>query len=238
MSSPRTSPNDDMSASTHSREGLPLDHTRSHVAPPFTDARNSGTARRIDCQPPQSQFMAAPSSSPTPKSRLSEDVAPARKLLTVGPVHGSLIDDDDDELVDYFSGGGSGAPAPDDIEPLASSPWRVRESTVRTLPSFYPLEKSSVFVPRASASAIAARIATVLRDRSIVAWYDAQNAEADCVSKSRVEFRVRLYRGRGHEFKQGIIVELQRRAGFAMSYFQDVYAILDAAEGKDPKGTI
>ena len=57
----------------------------------------------------------------------------------------------------------------------------------------------------------------------------------DCISTTNVEFRIRLYRGRG-EYKHGIIVEVQRRSGFNLSYMHDVYAILDAAEGKLQEG--
>lgn len=232
----------DTHVSTFTTEGIPLDHDRAGVVPSATNVRDRGPARRIDCHSTQSQLIAAPSPTRTPKSQSSEDVtllkrrtgcsdvAPPKKSLKLGPVHSSLIDDDDDELVDYFGASDPGlvALAPDDGLPL-SSHWNVREYNVRTLPSFYPLEKSAVFVPHASANTIATRIVAVLQDRSIAASYDTQNAKVDCVSETRVEFRIRLYRGRGEEYKHGIIVEVQRRVGFELSYIQDVYAILDAA---------
>lgn len=101
-------------------------------------------------------------------------------------------------------------------------------------PSFYPIEKSSVFVPQVSAQTLAYRIASVLQARSTSAAYDDQKAKVYCVSSSGVEFCIRLYRGRA-EYKHGIIVEVQRQSGFDLGYTQDVYAILDAAEGKDAK---
>jgi len=156
--------------------------------------------------------------------------------LQFGPARGSLLDDDDDELVDYFGAGapragGPAAPVPEDAA-RSSSRWHVRDCDIPALPSFYPLERSSVFVPQASAHRIAARITTVLQARSSVAYYDARNAKVDCVSAAHVEFRVRLYRGQGKGRAHGVIVEVQRRAGFDLGYAQDVYAILDAAEGK------
>jgi len=234
-----------MSGPTHSIEGLPLDPTRSCVTPSSTDARNSGPVRRIDCQAPKSQLIAAPPSTRTPKSRSAEDDTPPRDTppqnapsttaLRVGPCDASLLDDDD-ELLDHF-GGTRDAPAvgQDDPAPPAGAPWPVRERDVRAVPAFCQLERSAVFVSNASASAVSARIAAVLQDRSIAASYDVRNAKADCVSEGRVEFRVRLYRGRGGGCRRGIIVEVQRRAGFALSYMQNVYAILDAAEDKGPE---
>lgn len=211
------------------KEGLPLDHTRFGIAITTTDlGDHRGPARRIDCRPPQ--LITAPSIS----SKRSYSGAPRARLLKVGPNHSSLIDDDEDELVDYF-GMSRGDSAPLATETVSSSShWNVRDHNVPTLPSFYPLEKSAVFVPQASAPILATRIAAVLQARSIVASFSARNAKVDCVSKSHVELRIRLYRGRG-EYKQGIIVEVQRRLGFDLSYMQDVNAILDAAEGKTLK---
>merc|ERR1712194_423353 len=96
----------------------------------------------------------------------------------------------------------------------------------------------SVFVPRDPPKIIATRIATVLQARSVVASYNARSAKADCVSKSHVGFRIRLYRGRGETYMHGIIVEVKRREGFELSYIQDVNAILDAAEDRDLKEPI
>jgi hypothetical protein len=162
-----------------------------------------------------------------------------KKSLRVGPANGSLMDDDDDELVDYFGISGDkivptrqSVPAPNDVL-HSSSEWNVHDCNIRALPLFYLLEKSSVFVPQALANSVSTRITTVLQARSTVASYDTQNAKADCVSKSNVAFRIRLYRRRGDECENGIIVEIQRREGFHLSFTRDVFAILDAAAGKD-----
>ena len=235
MSSPQTRTNDGAQASTFSTGGLPLDHTRFSAAPAASDARNSGPARRIDCLAPPPLLNAAPNTHHHAKRRLEEDDAPSKTALRVGPVDGSLLDDDD-ELVDYFGTGALGDPAPRDYDAAhPPSPWPVRDCHVRTLPPCYPLDRAAVLVPGGAAPIIAARIAAVLQSRSIAAAYDAPRATADCVSKSRVEFRIRLYRGRGERYRQDIIVEVQRRAKFKLSYMQDVYAILGAAEGKAPQ---
>ena len=229
------------------KEGLPLDSARFGSPPSAnTDAGDGGLARRIcaaDCGTPQlahsssirpsfkRPLLSAPS-LPSPPLR-------AGKLLTPGTCHVSLIDDDDEnELIDYFSTSGSAsihpaAPTPISQDSASSSQWIVREQDVPALPSFYPLEKSAVLVPHASAPAMASRISNVLRARSIKSSYHAESAKVDCLSKSNVEFRIRLYRPRGEELGHGLIVEVQRRFGFDVSYMQDVFAILDSAEDKE-----
>lgn len=215
--------------------GLPLDQI-SFGAPSVATTTGSnddaGPARRIDCRSP-ALVLAAPSLRPTGK-RL-----PSRRAISLraNDLRRSLIDDDDDELIDFFDRDHlmSGpalvvGPVRSDTA-IASSPWNVRDNNVPTLPSCYPLEKSVVFVPQASAPDLAARIVAVLKARSIWANYDAKNAKVDCITNSHVDFRVRLYRGRG-EYNHGIIVEVQRQEGFELGYSQDVHAILDAAEGK------
>ena len=226
---------EDFNASEYSLEGLPL-APPGDIAPPAADGGIAAPARRIVCRAPclaPPRLAAAPSSAPKGWPAPGEGARPT-KAPRLGPAVGSLIDDDDDELVDYFGGGPVDPPPADDVAADAvavpGAPWDVRERHVRALPSFYPLEKSSVVV-RAAAGVIAARIVSVLKSRGVAASYDAPNAKADCVSADAVEFRVRLYRARGEG--AGLVVEVQRRDGFALSYIQDVFAILDAVQGKE-----
>lgn len=102
-----------------------------------------------------------------------------------------------------------------------------------TLPEFHPLERTAVFVPSTDASIVSGRISDVLRDRSIEASFDDTKGRARCVSADGVDFRVRLYRGRG-QYNHGIIVEVQRRFGTSINFHSDTKAILDSAEGKTP----
>lgn len=102
-----------------------------------------------------------------------------------------------------------------------------------TLPEFHPLERTAVFVPNIDASTVSGRISDVLRDRSIEASFDDTKGRARCVSADGVDFRVRLYRGRG-QYNHGIIVEVQRRFGTSINFHSDSKAILDSAEGKTP----
>jgi hypothetical protein len=90
-----------------------------------------------------------------------------------------------------------------------------------------------VFVPNTDAATVSGRISDVLRDRSIEASFDDTKGRARCVSGDGVDFRVRMYRGRG-QYKHGIIVEVQRRFGTSINFHSDTKAILDSAEGKTP----
>lgn len=106
-------------------------------------------------------------------------------------------------------------------------------SDAPTLPEFHPLERTAVFVPNSDASVVSGRISDVLRDRSIEASFDDTKGRARCVTADGVDFRVRLYRGRG-QYNHGVIVEVQRRFGTSINFHSDTQAILDSAEGKTP----
>lgn len=107
--------------------------------------------------------------------------------------------------------------------------WKV--DTVPTLPEFYPLERYAVFVEDAAPAVISERISKALQARSIEAEYSSEDAKVSCVNSDGVDFRIKLYRGRG-EYSHGIIIEVQRRFGTSQHFFSDIKAILDAAEGK------
>ena len=107
--------------------------------------------------------------------------------------------------------------------------WRLEE--VPDLPEYHLLERTAVFVPHASPSTISRRISDVLRKRSIEASYEDEKAKVKCVTADGVDFRIRLYRGRG-KFDHGIIVEVQRRFGTSLDFHDVTMAILDSAEGK------
>lgn len=117
------------------------------------------------------------------------------------------------------------------LAPARKPLWDIRD--VPTLPEFHPLERTAVFVASAQAQGVAERITAVLRERSIEATYDNAKAKARCVTAEGVDFRIRMYRGRG-KFSHGIIVEVQRRFGSSINFHSDTMAILDAAEGKMP----
>eukprot|EP00529_Nitzschia_sp_RCC80_P019854 CAMPEP_0113481350 /NCGR_PEP_ID=MMETSP0014_2-20120614/22363_1 /TAXON_ID=2857 /ORGANISM="Nitzschia sp." /LENGTH=427 /DNA_ID=CAMNT_0000374843 /DNA_START=1009 /DNA_END=2292 /DNA_ORIENTATION=+ /assembly_acc=CAM_ASM_000159 len=111
--------------------------------------------------------------------------------------------------------------------------WKL--TSAPTLPEFHPLEQTAVFVPNTTPTTVAARVSSVLRDRSIEAHYDDDKAKVKCLSSEGVDFRVRLYVGRGAQYSHGVIVEIQRRFGSSPVMFHaDTQAILDAAMGRAP----
>lgn len=109
--------------------------------------------------------------------------------------------------------------------------WKLHD--VPSLPEYHPLERTAVFVPNANPLDVSMRISEVLCIRSIESSYDNEKAKVRCTSNDGVDFRIRLYKGRG-VFSHGIIVEVQRRFGTSNSFHNDTQAILDAAEGKEP----
>lgn len=115
-------------------------------------------------------------------------------------------------------------------QPTASPGFWVL-SAVPVLPEYHSLERTAVFVPNVSPSEVSKRISEVLRQRSIESAYDDEKAKVRCTSAEGVDFRVRLYRGRGR-FSNGIIVEVQRRFGISNAFHSDTMAILDGAQGK------
>lgn len=102
---------------------------------------------------------------------------------------------------------------------------------VPTLPEYHSLERTAVFVPHTAPREVSKRISEVLRQRSIESSYDDEKAKVRCTSAEGVDFRIRLYRGRGR-FSHGIIVEVQRRFGISNAFHSDTMAILKGAEGK------
>lgn len=109
--------------------------------------------------------------------------------------------------------------------------WKLK--SVPVLSTFHPLEKTAVFVPHSNPTEVSMRVSEVLRERSIDATFNNEKAKAVCLTSDGVDFRVRLYSGRG-EFSHGIIVEVQRRFGTSTTFYEETRAILDAAEGKVP----
>jgi len=79
------------------------------------------------------------------------------------------------------------------------------------------------------AQSIANRISDCLKRRNIEASYGTSKAKAKCVTSDMVEFRIRLYAGKGR-YTGGVIVEVQRRNGWSHTYQQDCHAILESAE--------
>ena len=107
------------------------------------------------------------------------------------------------------------------------SNWSPRD--LRTVPAFYPLEKSSRLVEDDTAANIAYRVSECLRHLSIQATYD--NDTAYLHSAENVEMHLSLWKTPPTSLQQGIVVELQRRSGDSIAFHKYSRSILDAAMG-------
>eukprot|EP00594_Rhizosolenia_setigera_P018454 CAMPEP_0178976146 /NCGR_PEP_ID=MMETSP0789-20121207/23646_1 /TAXON_ID=3005 /ORGANISM="Rhizosolenia setigera, Strain CCMP 1694" /LENGTH=461 /DNA_ID=CAMNT_0020665151 /DNA_START=133 /DNA_END=1518 /DNA_ORIENTATION=- len=123
----------------------------------------------------------------------------------------------------------------------ARTNWNVEDGALRPLPPLHPPldPASTAFVCDASPSVIAARVSDCLRERSIMTEFDDDAATAQAVTSNRVHFVIRLYRGGGpnSSFSHGVIVEVQRLRGDAMTFHQSTRAILSAAQGSSARNT-
>lgn len=106
--------------------------------------------------------------------------------------------------------------------------------TVRTVPAFYPLEKSSRFIEDDHLS-VASRLSECLRVLSVHATYNDEIATASLVTGENVEMHLSLWKTSGvagTKYPAGIVVELQRRKGDSIVFHRYSRYILDAAMGE------
>lgn len=104
-------------------------------------------------------------------------------------------------------------------------------SELKIVPAFYPLEKSSRIVEDEEASEIASRLAMCFKFLSIQAEYDNDNATAKLYTGENVEMYLSLWKTAADHTTQGIVVELQRRAGDSIAFHRYSGTILNAAMG-------
>ena len=216
--------------SEYTNEGLPLNE---QDAAPSTAEAADGPTRRINV----ASFAAAePLLCSPPSSAVHEKAAPevidSPPALVAGPCTASLLEDDEN-IVHYFEAPvvSSLSEMPGQVTRRDADPshrWDATEETIPTLPLFYPLERTSVSTTE-SVSSIILRVSAILEERSIVRTIRPAGC-VDCSTRG-VNFRIRLYKER--DDSQKVIVEVQRREGFDLRYMCDVYAILDAAEGRE-----
>jgi len=121
----------------------------------------------------------------------------------------------------------AGPPAQEEQPALKASNWAPGE--LRTVPAFYPLEKSSRLVEDDTAANIAFRVSECLRHLSIQATYD--NDTANLYSAENVEMFLSLWKTPPSSPQQGIVIELQRRSGDSIAFHKYSRSILDAAMG-------
>jgi len=108
--------------------------------------------------------------------------------------------------------------------------WNVDHAALPRRPDdFPPLTHTNRVVRDENANVISNRISDRLRSRSIKTRFSkSRNNVAKCRNIDFCKFTVRLYAADGG----GVLVEVQRLCGDAVSFMRDCRAILNAAEGK------
>ena len=173
----------------------------------------------------------SPSSSPTFRFvQMQQQQQPSQQSATIA-AH------DDTNMIDknaYFSSRSDNDSQQqqqqrqeNETAPRRPSLWNPTE--LRTVPAFYPLEKSSRLVEDDTPSNVAARLADCLRRLSIQAVYE--NDTAQLHSSDHVSLHLSLWRTPPTSPQTGIVVELQRRSGDSIAFHRYARSILDAAMG-------
>jgi len=113
--------------------------------------------------------------------------------------------------------------------------WEVSDTSLRSIPKFYPKlnPRTTAFVSDASPSVVAVRISECLRKRSIAVEYDEEAVTATAMTSDRSQFTIYLYKGNSQpiDFSYGVVVECQRVAGSPLTFHRTVHAVLAAAQG-------
>jgi hypothetical protein len=110
--------------------------------------------------------------------------------------------------------------------------WKV--SALNEVPLDFPLQRTRREIDEVPIGEVVDRITKCLRQLSIEAEFDGENAKAKCKTSDMVSFRVRLFAGEARK-QESIIVEIQRRSGPALSFMRVCTKLLDAAEGAEIK---
>lgn len=102
--------------------------------------------------------------------------------------------------------------------------WKI--SPLRPVPSFYKLERTHLKINDASPEQIAARIADCLRQESVYATFNDEEASIESETHEGVTFTTQMFQG-----DNKVIVELQRQAGCCHLFHQTARTVLRAAKG-------
>jgi hypothetical protein len=108
--------------------------------------------------------------------------------------------------------------------------WHVEHSTLPSRPDDFPPLRTSRVIRGTPANVISNRVSDCLQDRSIRTKYSkTQDNVAKCRNTDFCKFTIRLYSSE----EGGVLVEVQRLCGDAMSFMKDCRALLNAAEGRE-----
>ena len=102
-------------------------------------------------------------------------------------------------------------------------------TTLRPVPAFYPLERSSRFVED-ELTTVVGRVSEANRLLSVHAVYCNETATASLLTSENVEMHLSLWKT--SEKQEGIVIEIQRRKGDSITFHRYARYILDAAVGE------
>lgn len=127
-------------------------------------------------------------------------------------------------------------------DPPSNNNWSPRQ--LRPVPAFYPMERSSRLCHECDLETVARRVSEANRLLSIHAVYCDETATASLLTAENVEMHLALWKtpvpeggddssSINHVHKQeGIVIEIQRRAGDSIAFHRYSRYILDAAVGE------
>jgi len=113
--------------------------------------------------------------------------------------------------------------------------WHVEHTTLPLRSNDFPPLRTSRVVHGTPAHVISNRISDTLQSRSIKTKYSkSEDHIAKCRNTDFCKFTIRLYSSGGRD--GGVLVEVQRLCGDAVSFMKDCRAVLNSAQGKDMEG--
>eukprot|EP00816_Leptocylindrus_hargravesii_P010475 CAMPEP_0196802640 /NCGR_PEP_ID=MMETSP1362-20130617/2215_1 /TAXON_ID=163516 /ORGANISM="Leptocylindrus danicus, Strain CCMP1856" /LENGTH=398 /DNA_ID=CAMNT_0042173985 /DNA_START=126 /DNA_END=1322 /DNA_ORIENTATION=- len=127
---------------------------------------------------------------------------------------------DFDSAFDMFDG--------DKLGGVAAATWVIPPESVKPVPKYSPLERTSKRISGSSVDEVAQRLSDCLRRRSIASLFSETIAKAECMSEEGVEFNIKLY---SVDNSSDIIVEVQRWCGDSVAFQSHYMALIDSAEG-------
>uniref|UniRef100_A0A7S2K830 Uncharacterized protein n=1 Tax=Leptocylindrus danicus TaxID=163516 RepID=A0A7S2K830_9STRA len=127
---------------------------------------------------------------------------------------------DFDSAFDKFDG--------DKLAGVAAATWVIPPESVKPVPKYSPLERTSKRISGSSVDEVAQRLSDCLRRRSIATLFSETRAKAKCTSEEGVEFSIKLY---SVDNSSDIIVEVQRWCGDSVAFQSHYMALIDSAEG-------
>jgi len=107
--------------------------------------------------------------------------------------------------------------------------WNVER--LNEIPSFYFLLRSHITISGFSSNVIAERIVNAMRELSIFAIFDTENANLRATTWDGVEFKINLFKSKTDD---SVLLEFQKLCGDSVSFRGTRTAIFRAAKGLPP----